>query len=244
VTGGRGGGGRPVRRLGVILTSVNTVIEPELSALPLPEASFHFARARMVHGTAAELEEMARRSTEVAGLLADARPERIWFASTSASFHGGQRSDRRLAAAIEAACSVPVVTAATAVVGALRALGVGRVGLATPYLAWVGEAEAAFLAGHGLEVVRRRNLGLQDGHVMAGLGPDEIAGLGRGVAAPEAEAVLLSCTNLWTLDVVGRLEAELGRPVVSSTSAGLWALWGSDPRLAGLGRLFARPPRV
>jgi maleate cis-trans isomerase len=35
------------------------------------------------------------------------------------------------------------------------------------------------------------------------------------------------------------VEAEHPKPVVSSNTAGVWALVGCDPRLAGIGRLFA-----
>ncbi len=49
-------------------------------------------------------------------------------------------------------------------------------------------------------------------------------------AAPEAEAVFLSCTNLRTLDVIPKVEADLGKPVFSSNQALIWHM----RRLAGL----------
>jgi maleate cis-trans isomerase len=40
---------------------------------------------------------------------------------------------------------------------------------------------------------------------------------------PDADAILVSCTDLATLPVIDSLEARLGKSVISSNSATLWA---------------------
>ena len=35
---------------------------------------------------------------------------------------------------------------------------------------------------------------------------------------------MISCTNWRTLDIIPRLEADMGLPVISSNSATLWAM--------------------
>jgi maleate cis-trans isomerase len=228
-----------VRRFGVIVPSVNTVVEPEFYSLGLPEVTFHFARARNREGSVrSELEAMAAEAPDVAVNLADARPERVLFACTSGSLFGGVGYDRRVAAAIETRVALPVVTTATAVVDALVHLGATTIGLGTPYLDWVGDAEARFFADHGVETVAARNLGIRDGHVIAALTPEDVWRLAGAVDTPEAQAVFLSCTDLPTFSILGNLEATLGKPVLSSNSAGVWALLGADARLGRLGRLF------
>lgn len=228
-----------IRRFGVIAPSVNTVLEPEYYSVKPEDVSFHMARARIRVGSDPdELRAMALEAPEVAVNLADARPEKIMFACTSGSLFGGLGYDRKVAQAIESKVGIPTTTTATAVVDAFRALGVDRAAMATPYLDWITEAEAAFFEANGVRILRWVDLKEQDGHVMAALTPRDVMALARRADHPEAQAVFLSCTDLPTFAVLALLERELGKPVFSSNSASLWALLGSDRRLARLGHLF------
>jgi maleate cis-trans isomerase len=228
-----------VRRFGVIAPSVNTVVEPEFYSLGLKDATFHFVRARNREGSVPEeLRAMTEEALEVAVNLADARPEYILFACTSGSLFEGVGFDHEVAEAITRRVSIPAATTATAAIDALKRLGVSRIGLGTPYLDWLGQAEVRFLADSGIEAVLNENLGIKDGHVIAALRPADVRDLAFAVDTPEAEAIFLSCTDLPTYGIVGELESQLGKPVVSSNTAGIWALLGSDTRLANLGRLF------
>ena len=56
--------------------------------------------------------------------------------------------------------------------------------------------------------------------------------------------MLISCTDFPSLPLIAPLEAELGAPVVTSNSAGLWACLrraGVDDAPAAGGRLFSLP---
>ena len=60
-------------------------------------------------------------------------------------------------------------------------------------------------------------------------------------AADDAEAVLISCGALRTLQVVEEIEQKLGKPVVCSNQAMIWEclrLAGVDDRIEGYGRLL------
>ena len=70
--------------------------------------------------------------------------------------------------------------------------------------------------------------------------------LGERAAAvsPRADALLVSCGGLRTLDVTAPMEARLGLPVVSSAVAGAWRaarLVGHPGSARGFGRLLAGP---
>ena len=61
--------------------------------------------------------------------------------------------------------------------------------------------------------------------------------------AGKADALVLSCGGLRTLDVIVPLEQAIGVPVVSSTPHGLMngvRLLGVNPRAQGFGMVFAR----
>lgn len=230
-----------IRRFGVIVSSVNTVVEPEFYSLGLKDVSFHFVGARNREGSVpADLQAMTDEAPEVAVNLADANPERVLFACTSGASLTERGSSGRSRESSKARVSVPTVTTATAAVDAFNLLGVSRIGLGTPYLDWVGDAGATFFAAAGIESVVNSNLGIKDGHVIAALRPAEVRELAYAVNHRDAEAIFLSCTDLPTFDVVRDLELEPGKPVVSSNIAGIWSLVGHDARLNGLGHLFTR----
>jgi maleate isomerase len=231
---------RDTRRFGLIIPSVNTVLERELYGLGLPDATFHFARVRSERGSdEAILRRMAEEAPIAARDLADVRPDAIMYACTSGSLVGGPGFDQQLASAISQAASVPASTTATAVVMALQALGARRIGVGTPYLEWVTQAEVAFFAAAGVETVASASLGLVDGHDMAQLSHDDVMELARSADHPEADAIFLSCTDLPTLSAIAWMEADRRKPVISSNLATLWALVGNVRRLRNLGRLMA-----
>jgi arylmalonate decarboxylase len=65
--------------------------------------------------------------------------------------------------------------------------------------------------------------------------------------AKGADALLLSCGGLKTLDVLAPLEDKTGLPVVSSAPHAYWAgmtLLGVDARRPGYGELLARDPKI
>jgi maleate isomerase len=47
--------------------------------------------------------------------------------------------------------------------------------------------------------------------------------LARMVNSPEAQAIFISCTNFRSLEVIEKLENDLGKPVISSIQATVWA---------------------
>jgi maleate isomerase len=60
-------------------------------------------------------------------------------------------------------------------------------------------------------------------------------------AAPNADAILISCGNLRSFEAIEPLETDTGLPVVTSNQAGLWQalrLVGIRDPLPGIGRLL------
>ena len=171
--------------------------------------------------------EMAQRVGDPAGVaeatlaVATPGPAVVGYACTSGSFVGGLAGERALVDAMLATGVPAAVTTSGAVVAALRALGVERVAVATPY----DEAITALLVGYleeaGVAVTGTEQLGL---HAAIWAVPSEVtADLVRHAWTEDCEAVFVSCTNLATYDVIAALEEELGVPVVSANQATMWA---------------------
>jgi maleate isomerase len=45
----------------------------------------------------------------------------------------------------------------------------------------------------------------------------------RRADRPDADAIVVSCTNVPTYDLIAPLEAELGKPIVSANQVTMWA---------------------
>ena len=57
----------------------------------------------------------------------------------------------------------------------------------------------------------------------------------------DADAIVLSCTNWQTMEVIERLEKETGKPVITTTQATVWAALravGYTAPVNGYGRLL------
>jgi maleate isomerase len=148
-------------------------------------------------------------------------PAVIGYACTSGSFVAGRAGERALVDAMLATGVPAAVTTSGALVSALHALDVARVAVATPYDEAITALLVAFLHESGIGVTRADRLGL-DSAIWAV--PREVTlELVRRAWTEDCDAVLVSCTNLATYDVIPALEQELGVPVVSANQATMWA---------------------
>lgn len=218
-------------RLGIMVPSVNVVLEEDmpkhLSASVMP----HYTRVKLSSNTPAEIAGMIDYVPRAAADLADAGVDVIGFACTGGSVIGGPGYDDKITAAIEQETRVPATTTASAIVKALRSLGVTRMALGTPYEAWLNACEVKFFEGNGLTVTQEKGLSVPNPSDCQAVTVTEIVELARAIDSRDAQAIVLSCANFRAWEVVDAIENELGKPVITSNQAILWHM------LSRLGRL-------
>jgi maleate cis-trans isomerase len=226
------------RKLGLIVPSWNTVNEYEFQQAVYPSMSVHSMRLKI---TADDEENFTRMATEVPGaakLLAQAKVQVIGYGCLAGGFIKGPGHDQEIIRDIESATNIPGVAAAAAVVDALRALGVTRVSVASPYEPWLNEKLAQYLNAFGVEVLALKGLGTQ---AHASFTPEQNAALASEVDRPQSQAIFISCSNFRTLEIIELLEKKLGKPVITSNMSSLWKMLrvlGDRRCLPGAGRLF------
>ncbi len=234
-------------RVGFIELSTSLALSAEVpEALPAGVKPL-FTRLRLPGGevSAAALDEMVSgdRLEEAARELADGGAAVVSFACTTGSLIRGAGFDRELVARMEGASGVRASTTSTALVAALEALGARRVAVATPYVDELTELERTFLEANGFEVTGLRGLALGTDPEIGRVPYERTRELALEAAADgEPDAVFVSCTNLPTLALLGELEQELGRPVISSNAVTIWhalLLAGAEPSVEGFGSLLA-----
>lgn len=174
--------------------------------------------------------EMVRLLSDDAGLRAAAdqlktiSPAAYAFACTSGSFAKGIAGEKAVAAALTEAGGAPGVTASGAVVAALRQLGARTVSIAAPYDAVITNKLADYLIANDIAVSGIGYLGMRT--EMWTVPYRRTAELIRGANTADADAIIVSCTNLPTYDLIAPLEAELGKPIISANQATMWSVLG------------------
>ncbi len=175
-----------------------------------------------------------------ARLLADARMDAICWNGTSGGWKGLE-ADRAVCEAITTETGAPATTGTLAQLEALRVHGVRRYGLAVPYTADVRDAIVRTYGEAGYECVRSAYLGISTNFEFADVSLDVLRDLIRRADAPQAEAVVVVCTNLASARVVEEMERELGKPVHDSLIVSLWhplRMIGWAAPIDGWGRLM------
>jgi maleate isomerase len=230
-----------MKRIGLMVPSSNTTVEPEFyRALPR-DVTLHTARLYLTRIAPEAIEQMVEDMERQAKLLASADVDVIVLGATAPSFLKGLGYDRELIQKIEAATGKKATTTSTALIEALRLVGARRVVLGSAYDEKVNGIAKAFIEANGIEVLGMQGLSLVDNLVVGRLSADTAYDLALKVHRPAADAIALSCTNWQTMDAIERIERDTGKPVVSTTQASIWAALtaiGHDRPIEGYGRLL------
>jgi maleate cis-trans isomerase len=229
---------------GVLIPSTNTTVEIEYSRL-LP-ASLQVHVGRLLTSGAGPFSPSKDEDIDYqARLLATAKVEVISLAQTSASLFA-ENYDGNVTQRMTKAASVPAITSAQAIGEAVRALGLRRIALVSPYSQPVIErAQQYYQTKYGLEVLALEGFAATDSYMIGKLGPENARDAFTRIDRPEIEALVVPGGNFPTMSFVPAWEHEFGKPVITTNQAALWAMMKimriTDP-LPGLGRLLEQMP--
>ena len=138
--------------------------------------------------------------------------------------------------------AVPSSNPLSAAKAALRALGITRLGLLTPYTLEVTEALQARFEAVGIAVTVVGSFDQKSDIIVAQIDPASILSAVVSLGQSEVcDGVFISCTSLRAAGIVEEAERQLGKPVTSSNHALAWHLLrlaGIDDGLDGFGQLF------
>lgn len=235
----------PWHRVGMLIPSSNTSIEREYPARMPPGMSFHFARLTMTRLDAAGMQAQLAELRRAAESLRDARVGAVLLCQTAASYWMGRDWDAGIRHDLAQWAGAPALSAAATVLDALAALGATRVAFAAPFPEEIGAASLRYLEAAGIAVLGTAFGGLRDNFAIAEMGREAVLDLALRADHPEAQALLMPGGNMPCLALAEEIEARLGKPMVSTNQAGMWALlaqFGRPERIAGAGRLLRERP--
>jgi maleate isomerase/arylmalonate decarboxylase len=115
---------------------------------------------------------------------------------------------------------LPAVTTAGALIEAMRDLGARRVAFTSPYVARLAEESVEFIRQCGIEVVNQLGFERELNSLEQNrLTPADAYRMGLAADHPDADLLVISCTDYRALEAVTALEKALAKPVVTSNSA-------------------------
>ena len=140
----------------------------------------------------------------------------VAYGCTAAGFISGPAGDAALQADLANVTGKNVVTTARSMVLALQEAGVRHIALVTPYLEPVNVQLKAFLTDGGISVKSFNSFYAQNTDELGRIEAHQVAKLARDTMRDDCEALFIGCSQLPTVDILGDLEREFGRPAFSS----------------------------
>jgi maleate isomerase len=234
--------------MGLVVPASNTTMESELYRMMPEGISLHTARVLLTEGNEEGLIKMNEYAVRAVKEVATADVDIIVYGCTSGSFMKGEEFNQSLSRHLSENSGVRVITTATAVRNGLSALGLKSVCLVTPYPENRNVWAKTWLSSLGVTVVETiRLLPSNESQTVTNaeicrLLPELVYAGIKVCRFAKVDGLLLSCTNLRTIEIIEILEEDFGIPVITSNQASLWAAlrevryWS---RVPGYGRLLS-----
>jgi maleate isomerase len=234
----------PRARIGLIIPSVNRMTEPQFNHYAPEGLGIHVARGRVAGQPSRTVAELTDEIAHAAGTLADAHPDLIVFHCTHTSMKEGADGEARIISLIRKTTGIDALSTSSLVNDALRALGLRKLVVLSPYQS--NDNIIDYLAAAGFTVVNDVALKCKTAADFEAITPKRWLELAKENDRPDADGIFLSCTNTTQIEAVAAIEEALGKPVVNSNQAVLWGCLkrlkqklGEVPPMPDLGRLMS-----
>ncbi len=209
--------------LGLIVLQTDETIEYELQTLFADShVSLMVSRVKSDPVVSKEsLLAMEPRLTDAAALL----PGSVNFGAVGYGCTSGATviGPERVAALVSKGCSTNAVTnPISAVMAASRALGMKRLGFITPYAPEVSDEMRKTLVKEGFEIAAFASFEEEREEMVARIDGASLRSAAASIAVSDCDGIFMSCTNLNVIGLAADLEAEFGKPVISSNIALAW----------------------
>jgi len=191
-----------------------------------------------------DFENQLQRIEEAVQDLVDNHCDSIIFSGSPLFTRLPFGADRALGNKLTEKYGVPVAAGLTAEVEALKAMNIKKVVVGTPYPNELNERLKRHLEGAGFTVLQIEGYGIIKNADLTDMpihAPYKIAKR-LYAEAPEADGVFIACPRWPTFGDVALLEAEIGKPAVTSSLACIWyalTLARVGVNISGFGRLMA-----
>lgn len=208
-------------RVGLIVPSSNTVMEPDLHQALGDSCAISTSRTMLEETTReAETRMLREELPRSMKLIATTDPHVTVFGCTSAGSLGGVAHDMEIAEHIERETGGKGITVIASVLAQLQKLQIRRLAVFTPYVNELTESVAGCLSGGDYELVKVAGMGILKNRDIGAVTPREIEQfVAPHMEGVEADCIFLSCTNWQAIGAIAPMCERYSIPVISSNQA-------------------------
>lgn len=236
------------KRIGIVVPSTNTTVQPECEGLRPRGVTNHTARStireRPLNTEQAFFEHMAamREGTTAAiDQIMTAGLDHLIMGIALETFWGGVAAADKLQSELMERAGVGVSMGSTAAVAALKAFGAKKIAVLTPHQPRGDDMVRLYLSEAGFDIVRLTGLKCASPRAIAQVPAADIRGALGSLNGPDVDALLQVGTALPTVAIAAEAERWFGKPVLAINAVTYWDALrrcGIEDRIAGQGRIL------
>jgi len=236
------------KRIGIVVPSTNTTVQPECEGLRPRGVTNHTARStireRPLNTEQAFFEHMAamREGTTAAiDQIMTAGLDHLIMGIALETFWGGVAAADKLQSELMERAGVGVSMGSTAAVAALKAFGAKKIAVLTPHQPRGDDMVRLYLSEAGFDIVRLTGLKCASPRAIAQVAAADIRGALGSLNGPDVDALLQVGTALPTVAIAAEAERWFGKPVLAINAVTYWDALrrcGIEDRIAGQGRIL------
>jgi len=229
-------------KVGLLLPSVNSVVEPWFYYVAPDGVTFHSSRMLLEsQGGVEAVEKMIQNSLRAAQEVACVPVDFIAYCCTAATLVKGPAYDEELIGKLESETGIRATTATGSILKAFDAFNIKKIVIAGPYTKDIEELEIKYFEQCGYEVLNAEGMNLSAADLDKP-SPDEIYRFSKRAWNEKADCLFIGCLNFRAQAIIEALEHDIKRPVITSTQAVLWNILRmidvNEP-IKGYGKLLA-----
>lgn len=214
---------------GVIIPSTSTVVEHDFALLCPYGVTVHAGRAYISRPSLASdqaaidvLDQMDASFETALRDVMTIKPDHLVVAMSAEVIRRGINGVAEFVDGLEQRTQLPVTTGPTAVVEALRVMGLKRVGVLTPYQRISDQMVCDYFTTEGIEVGSVVGLRCESATAIAEVTPRRLVEALRELDRPDLDAIVQVGTNLSMVRVAAQAETWLGKPTIAMNVATVW----------------------
>ena len=236
------------KRIGIVVPSTNTSVQPQCEMLRPRGVTNHIARIsikeRPLTSEQAFLEHVQAMRDGMRGAIDQVmtcQPDHVIMAVALEAFWGGVQQADELQRELSERAKVGVSMGSTATVAALQRLGAKRIAVLTPHQPRGDEQVRHYFEDAGLEVKRLIGLKCASPVLIAHTTARQMIDALKALDGDDIDALVQVGTNLAAIELCAQAERWLGKPVLAINAVTYWDALrrcGIEDRVAGYGSVL------
>ena len=236
------------KRIGIIVPSTNTTVQPECDPLRPRGVTNHTARStvkeRPLNTEQAFMEHMQamRDGTRSAiDQIMTAGLDHLILGIALETFWGGVAQADKLQEELTTLAGVSISMGSTATVAALKKFGATKISILTPHQQRGDDMVRLYMTEAGFDIVALKGLKCPSPQAIARVPMDEIRSSLRELNSDGVEAIVQLGTALPTVAAAAEAERWFGKPVLAVNAVTYWDALrrcGIEDRIYGCGRIL------